>query len=296
MILKNECINLDDWVEQASNLYIEYRITVQIILNAISINDKLADNMIMKGGSLLAIKYKSKRHTTDIDFSTKIKIDDTNIDDFIKDLNDSLDISRIKLGHRIKCIVQSYKIKPRIESTFPTLHIKIGYADQNNENEIKRLLRKESSKTLSIDYSLNEESYNIEKIKIDNDYINVYSIHDLIAEKYRAIIQQKIRNRSRPQDIYDLNFLITNYNTSLKEYDKRLILLSMEEKFKSRNLSKFFDATMMDDDEIYNRSKKEYHTIEDIIEDPLPDFDNSYKKVSSFLFELPWDKIYLPSE
>lgn len=298
MILQNTSINLDDWVDQAPSLFKEYRISVQIILTAISLNSNLADNMIMKGGSLLAIRYNSKRHTTDVDFSTQIKLDRLDLDSFIKALNDGLDIARVDLGHSIKCVVQSYEVKPKskTEPTFPTLEVKIGYANQSNKNEMKMLGRKQSSKTVRIDYSFNEKSYNVEKIRIDEDYINVYSIHDLIAEKYRAIIQQKTRDRSRFQDIYDLNFLITHHQKNINAHDRNLIFLSMREKFKNRNIEEYFDALMMDDNEIYNRSKKDYYTIEDTIEDPLPDFDASYKRVADFLLELPWDEIYTATE
>lgn len=296
MFTESKLINIEDWVDNGAIRDVDYRACVHIILMGISINHRLADNMIMKGGALLALRYKSKRHTTDVDFSTKLKLEEQEITFLLSELSNSLERARVVLGYNlIRCVVQSYKIKPRANASFPTLQIRVGYANSNAQSEVKRLEAGESTRVVRIDYSFNEKTYNTEKILLSSDsesYVQVYSIHDLMAEKYRALIQQKIRKRNRFQDIYDLNFLIMNHLNELNEYDKKLILLSMKEKFKSRSLLHLLSPEMLGQREIIERSSANYSAIADTIPDEVPKFEDAYKRVSDFLWELPWSIIY----
>ena len=67
-----EGYDIKDWVEEASTTSNkEFRQAVHTILSAIASDSDLKANMILKGGILLAIRYKSHRFTTDIDFSTE---------------------------------------------------------------------------------------------------------------------------------------------------------------------------------------------------------------------------------
>lgn len=296
MFTESKLINIEDWVDSATSREAGYRACVHIILMGISLSHRLADNMIMKGGSLLALRYKSKRHTTDVDFSTKLELEEQEIGPLLSELSDSLERARVVLGYnQIRCAVQSHKIKPGVSSSFPTLQIRVGYANSDVQNEVKRLEEGRSSRTVRIDYSFNEKTYNTEKILLSSNnenYVQVYSIHDLMAEKYRALIQQKIRKRNRFQDVYDLNFLIVNHLNELKEHDKKLILLSMREKFKSRGLAHLLDPEMLEQKEIIERSKANYFAIADTIPSGVPEFEEAYKRVSEFLWELPWSVIY----
>lgn len=67
-----EGYDIKDWVEEASTTSNkEFRQAVHTILSSIASDSDLKANMILKGGILLAIRYKSHRFTTDIDFSTE---------------------------------------------------------------------------------------------------------------------------------------------------------------------------------------------------------------------------------
>ena len=69
-----EEFDIKDWVEDTPTTRSnekELRQAVHTILSAIASDSNLKANMILKGGILLAIRYKSHRFTTDIDFSTE---------------------------------------------------------------------------------------------------------------------------------------------------------------------------------------------------------------------------------
>lgn len=265
------------------------RRAAHILLYAIASSAPLSAHMAMKGGFLLAIKYKSSRHTIDVDFSTKQSINDFNEVQFIESLENSLQSASTEFAeYGLECKVQSFKKNPpNPAATMPTYNIVIGYAYKNDINSYKRLQKKQAIEVLKIDYSLNEPILNCEKLEISNGLsVMVYSLSDLIAEKYRAILQQKIRNRNRNQDVYDLYYLITNLGRITKK-EKNAILDSLIKKSNARGLDVRMDS--ITDQEIITRSEKGYHEIQYDIEDPLPPFSDAFQIVKEFYESLPWE-------
>jgi predicted nucleotidyltransferase component of viral defense system len=278
-------VDLSDWVKNASG-HLEQKIAVHILLHAIGSSDDLRTTMIMKGGNLLGIRHKSKRYTKDVDFSTATKFKDFDESSFTQEMNDSLISASGDLGYTLRCWVQKTVIEPNPEGTFPTLKINIGYADQISTKDKKFIDKGISPKVLKIDYSFNEETYNSEVIVVSEEgSILAYSILDIMAEKIRSVLQQVVRNRSREQDIYDLNYLITNNEFSNDERFK--ILDSLKKKSVGKGVDGYLNANGLDDQEITERSRKNYPLLRDTVID-LPDFDTSYNRVNLFYKSLPW--------
>ncbi|MFN5658173.1 MAG: nucleotidyl transferase AbiEii/AbiGii toxin family protein, partial [Pseudanabaena sp.] len=182
-----EGYDIKDWVEEASTTSNkEFRQAVHTILSSIASDSDLKANMILKGGILLAIRYKSHRFTTDIDFSTeKPRGGEITEDGVRKSLDSSLAQMVEELDYDLDCRVQSSKLQPRdVKSTYPSIKMKVGYAYKGTPQH-KRLLSLQSPNTISIDYSLNEATPNIEDLKLNlEEGILAYSLTDLIAEKY----------------------------------------------------------------------------------------------------------------
>ena len=66
-----EEVNIERWVEAADNdTQKEFREAVHTILAAIAEEKNLRADMVLKGGTLLAIRYHSHRYTKDIGLST----------------------------------------------------------------------------------------------------------------------------------------------------------------------------------------------------------------------------------
>ncbi|MEY3302364.1 MAG: hypothetical protein RLZZ139_736 [Cyanobacteriota bacterium] len=282
--------DIKDWVEEASTASNQaFRQAVHTILSAIASDSNLKANMILKGGILLAIRYKSHRYTKDIDFSTERKRGGEITEDGVRESLDSSLVQMVEeLDYGLDCLVQSSKLEPSNDPkyTYPSIKMKVGYAYKGTSQH-KRLLSLRSPDIISIDYSLNEATPNIEDLKLNlEEGILAYSLTDLIAEKYRSLLQQVSRNRSRRQDVYDLNLLIERFG-DINNFERGKILNSLIVKSKTR-LKIAPDINSFEDPELKSRAKKDYHTLKDEIEVELPDFDELFQKVADFYRSLPW--------
>lgn len=286
-----EEFDIKDWVEDAptnrSNEK-ELRQAVHTILSAIASDSDLKANMILKGGILLAIRYKSHRFTTDIDFSTERPLGSEITEDSIRQSLDSSLAQKVEeLDYDLDCRVQSSKLQPKDrKSTYPSIKMTVGYAYKGTSQH-KRLLSLKSLNIVSIDYSLNEATPNIEDLKLNlKEGILTYSLTDLIAEKYRSLLQQVSRNRTRRQDVYDLNLLIERFG-DINNFERGKILNSLIVKSKTR-LKIAPDINSFEDPELKSRAKKDYPSLESELEGELPDFEELFQKVAAFYRSLPW--------
>lgn len=280
--------SIEDWVENGSVDRAEFRKAVHIILHAISSSAYLKPKMVMKGGMLLGIRYQSSRYTEDIDFSTAEKLSEIDKEEFEEELNEALQVASDELPYGVKCKVQSCKIQPKIDATFPSFNLKIGYANTNNANAIKRLEAGNSTNTVKIDYSFNEMTYQTDDIKLEDESITAYGITDLIAEKLRSIIQQPYRRRNRRQDVYDLHFLLTNLET-LSSEEKLHILNTLYKKCEERVPLEDIHKNTLEREDIKEMSRNEYDLLVDEVAGDLPDFENAYNEVKELYNSLPWD-------
>jgi len=265
----------------------KFREAVHIILAAIATSQNLNSKMILKGGQLLAIRYASSRFTRDIDFSTSSKVSGFNLETFLREFEQSLVVACENLPYDLDCRVQSYEFKPpNPEATFPTLVVRVGYANKSDVKSHRRLVAKNSSDVVKIDYSFNEKIQKTDPIRLsDGGKVLVYSFSDLVAEKYRAILQQEVRNRSRRQDVYDLHYLIGRVQ-EIGQGEKQQILNSLRIKSQSRNLEVNKDS--ISNKAIIARSRRDYPGVGQEIEGELPDFDEAYGEIRKFYESLPW--------
>lgn len=265
-----------------------FRAAVHTILYTISGDPDLRAVMVMKGGILLALGYDSTRFTKDIDFSTEKVRQEIDLDSFVTDFDAALVAAVEALAYGVDCQVQSFKQRPpRADATVPTIEIKVGYANRGDPGALRRLHRKDASQVVKIDLSVNEprgepQAFEIEKGRS----IQTYSFHDLVAEKYRAILQQEARNRIRRQDAYDLLLLLRHMKGGADAALKAKILASLKEKAAARDL--LVARESLRNPEIRRRSHEQYALLAPEIEGPLPDFEETYEAVREFFEQLPW--------
>ena len=255
---------------------------------AISQADSLQTRMIFHGGLLLAIRFQGIRHTKDIDFVTSDKRSQLDEERFVAYLNEELAVACENLPYGLDCRIQSYRVKPSGENrNFQSMKIGMGYAYKGTPGH-RRLMKGESPKVLEIDYSFNEINQQIDTIQlVDGGKILAYSLPDLVGEKYRAMIQQKSRNRRRRQDAFDIYWLLKSgylEDRTLKIRIYRSLLI----KAQSRQLAVHQDS--LADEEIIERSKAEYATLADEIDGELPPFEEVYTAVRNYYESLPWGK------
>ena len=201
-------IEISPWVDCAEEDDVKHvqRQATEIILHAIAMEPSLSKWLYLKGGILMGLVYDSPRQTSDIDFSsTDPDNPNENTANFFKECFDStLPRAAAKLGYvDIAIRVQTVKKLPHntfLNARFPALKIKAGYAKRNSQQE-KMLHEGNASNAISVDISFKEKIVKGQILEIaDGVSIRTYSQSDLIAEKYRVLLQQEIRNRNRRQD------------------------------------------------------------------------------------------------
>lgn len=286
-----------DWVNEGTSDRVSIKQRIHIILEAIAYDDDLSQVMVLKGGILMSMKFGNDRHTKDVDFSfledfSKISDDpDSFIEEIRNSLNGALKVSCTTLSqYGLIAKVQKIEKKPQKDfelKTFPALQIKIGFAEKSNSRQVRKLEESSASDTISIDYSLNEYTAETSQIDInleDDTTIHAYSLVEMVAEKYRSCLEQKVRNRKRYQDIYDLFFLIGKYQEEITDSleEIRQILL---DKSVGKGLDDLLNAGAFLDPEIKQRSADGYNDLKYDVKD-LPNFEEAYKVVADFYVKI----------
>ncbi len=280
--------NIKEWVE-ADLDQAAFRQAVHTILTAISGTQFLQTSMIMKGGVLLALGYNSSRYTQDIDFSTAVRLPEFNQNKFKNRLGEGLIFAAESLGYGLDCRIQGIVQKPaREDASFPTIQTKVGYAYKSKPAEHRRLLAGQATKVIKLDYSLNEPVGHVELYELeDGNQIRTYGIVELIAEKFRALLQQQVRDRMRGQDVYDLYHLFTMHpDLVAKDETKHKILKRLIEKSAIRNLS--VSGESLANADIRRRTEEDYQNRYSEVEKGLPPFDTLYESVEEYYRSLPW--------
>lgn len=280
-------LDIENWIANSpDNSTKAFRQAVHIILLAISKSPELKSKMIFHGGLLLTLKYSGIRYTKDLDFATANKRADIDEEAFLNEMQQSLLESSETLPYGLACKIQSSRIKPRGEGKHhQTLEINIGYAYKGTIDH-QHLIRNNCTNVVKVDYSYNEINQNIEVLElIKGANIQAYSLSDFIAEKYRAIIQQKTRNRIRRQDAFDIYWVIKNNFLRGNEI-KNKILKSFKVKSDSKGVS--VDQFILRDKDIIRRSQTDYDSLAQEIDVDLPPFKDMYKIVQNYYESLPW--------
>ncbi len=286
--MSNQTINIQDWIESAKSNAAEHfrRQAVEVLLASISSIKELRETLFLKGGTLMNLVYQSPRTTKDIDF-TSTEEPSGFAEYFATKMDAEMRVTAARLGFvDYVCKVQSWEMKPP-EETFPwpTLRVKIGFAKRGSNQE-SQLVEGKSSNVLRLDISFNEPVIDTENLLIEDDgrIIKSYSIYELIAEKYRAILQQDVRNRKRGQDVYDISKLVSERSFSKSNMENILKILIT--KAEARNLKIHNESLRLDT--LIKRLEESYaELVFDVGEEEI-DFQRDMKIVKKYYESLPW--------
>ena len=211
-------VGLTAWIDQARAdpvRYVERQVTA-ILLHAVGITPELRASLVLKGGILMSIAHGSYRQTGDVDF-TAIIDPEPYASQLKQVLDQAMPAAAAELGFvDLVCAVQRFEYRPRqqefAEAPVPGLQLAIGYARRKTSDEA-RLRDRKSTRVLQIDISFREQVVHPEELQLEDPEVTIqaYDIEDILAEKYRALLQQVIRNRSRRQDVYDIDWLLSRY-------------------------------------------------------------------------------------
>jgi hypothetical protein len=292
-------VSLSDWRDKksADKTIFQQRQASEVILFAIALCPDLQPYLLLKGGTLMGIAFDSPRQTTDLDFTMTSDPINTDKDQVRKALNRFMKLGCDATGNdHLELAVQQCDWKPRPNANanhrFPALELSIGYAERHG-NAHRRLLSGTSPNVVRIDVSFNEPESRIQILEIDSDLkLLAYSWIELVAEKFRALLQQVHKDRPqreakmRKQDVYDIDRLITKIDVG--SLQKAELLLAMQQKCRSKEIEP--EENSFDDPELKALSERGWKDL--ILEvDELPDFEDCYARVVAFYRSLPWTLI-----
>jgi predicted nucleotidyltransferase component of viral defense system len=284
-------VDIRAWVETARSNPAQYRDrqVTEIVLTSIGLAPTLSTNLVLKGGTVMALAFRSNRVTADVDFTSIVEPAGF-ADQIAGDLNAMLPQTAIRLGYlNLLCRVQTVKKMPRssnfIEYDFPALLIRVGSAERGTGEE-KRLKTGAATRVLDIEISFRDQVYAFQELNLTGAGVAVraFTLHEIIAEKIRALLQQPIRKRNRRQDVYDIAYLIEV--NELTNQDRSIILETLIEKCQTRGINA--KPTSIDDPEIRERAQADWNTLALELGD-LPPFDERYAVVRELYVSLPWE-------
>lgn len=281
-------VDVSAWVEQADVPQRRFREAVHIILDAIGQSRSLQTKMVMKGGLLMAIRYASTRFTRDIDFSTAGVYREAQAQELVQEFERQLVLAVDRLPYATTCKLQSHQVQPKGENkTHQSLKLKVGYADATKPAAMQRLEAGQSPLIVEIDYSYNEAVVDVEVLELDGGVtIQSYSLHNVVAEKLRSLLQQPIRRRNRRQDVYDVHLLLQS-SAALSGQDLQSIHAILLQSCRSKQIEPTKDS--MDDAQVILLARTGYESLVDDIEGDLPPFDDAMAAVQGLYRSLPWE-------
>lgn len=288
-------VSVREWVNLARSDPVRYRErqATEILLTAIGLVSSLRDTLYLKGGALMALGFRSTRVTADVDFTAEADPDD--LPERIADeLNGGLTAAAANLGYvDFICRVQRITRRPRPQNfaqhEFPALEMTVGYAKRGSKGE-EYLLRGACPDVIKIEISFKEQVMAFDELHLTDAEVEIraYSITEIIAEKYRALLQQPhpvnpARAKARRQDVYDIAYLLEQVD--ITDQQKREILDAHVEKCRTRNITP--TSSSLEDPRIKSLSAKNWHTLITEIGE-IPDFESRYELVANFYKNLPW--------
>jgi len=284
-------VNIAEWVERAKSdpeAYLERQAT-EVFLATLAMTKPWCHQVFLKGGILMGVVYGSPRQTGDIDFTTIADPQPGIAEELAAALNANFPRASAELGYPdLMCRAQSFKYFPKGDAfpknDGPAVKMGIGYTLRGSPQE-RHFKDGKAVKKLSIDISFKEPVGAIQIIRdtLSEEAFGAYSLHDLMAEKLRALLQQEKRNRFRRQDIYDIDMLLAQF--PFDEEERARLLDTLRDKCKARSIEAAQDSLAQP--EIIERAKADWHTLEIEIGE-LPDFDECFARVNAFYVSLPW--------
>lgn len=277
-----------EWVLAASDKpQRELRQAIHTILVAVSGLRATGLEIVMKGGILLAVGYDGDRYTRDIDFSTTQTVSEVPPERYSEALGKALAVAVDRLPYGLDCRIQTSKLEPPgPDKHFQTLRMTVGYAPLADARRHGRLAQLQSVDAVSVDISYNEVITAQELLEIgDGSDVLASTLVDLVAEKYRAMIQQPIRKRVRRQDAYDIYHLLQSRPEEL-EARRAEVLRALRRKAEARAVP--VGRSSLADEQVRSASREEYDLLQSEVERKLPEFETLYAAVRGYYESLGW--------
>jgi hypothetical protein len=280
--------SIEAWIQAAPNdAQRTLRQAIHTILVAVAQLQRGGLEVVMKGGVLLAVGYAGDRYTRDVDYSIRERPGQVTPEWFREQLSAALAQARESLPYGLDLRVQRSVLEPPGPNRqFQTLGLTVGYAHLDQPARHRRLAAGQSPEVVSVDLSYNEVITASEILDLgDGLEILASTLVDVVAEKYRALIQQPLRNRVRRQDAYDLHHLLRTRGADLAQ-SRTAVLEALRRKAGARDVPVSHGSLRAEG--VERASRAEYGQLANEISVPLPPFDDLYEAVRGYYESLPW--------
>lgn len=256
------------------------------VLEALDADPELSSNYVLKGGNALRFAFYGRRASVDLDFSSRKTYthqSEEETQSVLADFTDRLNrtLKEVAPQHEFaQMVVQSTDILPpnRPYREFPALQISVGYSRRSDRDP-------PFNEAVKLEVTLNETVCEEEYVPVsEGATLHVCSLNDIIAEKLRSLLQQPIRNRQRPADVYDIWFYMDRLSQRL---DPERISRFLQEKCEDRdNITLSKEAFW--DPEIQRRANTDWEQIAERLpaDEELPTFDGAFAVVRRLVEQL----------
>lgn len=256
---------------------VELDYTLSWVLAAIGQDEEIRENLIFKGGTCLKKCYfgDNYRYSQDLDFTTMYSlITDQKLDKYISRVVVTATKLAREFNNRIDFTVDSYKERqphPFNQKAY-TLRAQLPW-------------QRTPLTKIKLEISRDEKVVNLpNKAPILHEYgeklsqqLFVYTLEEILAEKYRAILQnqerlkEKLWIRSRVRDFYDLWCILTKFNYLLKRDTFHKIFKA---KCDSKNIKFNSTEQFFNDQEYLAKIQKDWGEFLEVLVADLPDFNS----------------------
>jgi len=262
---------LESWAEAAGVTRQEARVRLAQygVLRAIAASTILRTSLVLKGGNALDFVWAPNRSTRDLDFTATEELGDEVALRSVVEA--ALSRTRSILDTRFR-LQKLERQPPGPDKTRVTWQASIGYAHRDDKRSLSKLAASESvSNIVPVEISLNDpvcEAVVVERADLRD--VRVCTLEDIVAEKLRALLQQEVRNRYRPQDLLDIACVVET-NAAL-DIAKVARFLAIKAQARDIIVSKAAFAAP----ELKRRTKELYASMEGTTRVRFPDFDEAW--------------------
>lgn len=239
-------------------------------------------SLVFKGGNALRFLYQSPRSTIDLDFTALPAFPDD-----ADEIRVLIDAALTTGSRRFGFAARTQRVKrrpPASTATMPTYDIAVGYqfpTDRQYSLFVAGVRR--PWPVVELEISVNDEVCEYTDVRLDpgqNICIRACVIEDIVAEKLRALLQQRIRRRNRRQDVYDIARIVKQLGDSL---NRRKVSDYFVRKCRRRSIEPTRSAF---DDDIRDRAVHEYETLFDQHDPNFIPFDRAWSVVRRLVEDL----------
>jgi len=273
---------IDSWAEQNGVLRGEaIRRFVQFVTLESIGEAALGQHAALKGGNALRFVDYAIRSTVDLDYTVDSSVTDT--EQAVREaIGEAVNRGYPRYG--IKGRVQRTQRRPKTPgTTFPTYDVTIGFQLPWDKHFVGfESLERPLSTVVEVELSLNDVVCETRLVTLEGGEhvkIRVCSLEDIVAEKLRALLQQVVRDRYRPQDVYDIAYVRGSSALNLEKIGAFLV-----EKCRARGIEPHRNSF---NEDVRTRAEKDYGSLKALLGRDFVPFEEAWASTLELVRELP---------